>query len=44
MKCNDCGCNRAYRRKGLAWKLCKDCWAYMLATLAWASAPKEQGK
>jgi hypothetical protein len=37
MKCNDCGCNKAYRRKGLAWRLCKGCWANLLGILYWAN-------
>lgn len=41
MKCNDCGCNRAYTKKGLAWRLCRDCWVNLLAILSWAS--EEQG-
>jgi hypothetical protein len=42
MKCNDCGVNRAYRRKGLAWKLCRPCWVNVLAILAWAGAQEKR--
>jgi hypothetical protein len=44
MKCNDGGCNRAYRRKGLAWKLCRQCWGNLLGILAWASEAKPEEK
>lgn len=38
MKCNDCGCNKAYTRKGFSWKLCKHCWSLLLGILIWADA------
>lgn len=50
MKCNDCESNKAYRRKGLAWRLCKSCWANLLGIITWASEykpsdhPKESTK
>jgi hypothetical protein len=36
MKCSDCGANKAYRRKGLAWRLCRQCWYDLLAIVEWA--------
>lgn len=36
MKCSDCGLSKAYRRKGVVWRLCKPCWDRLITILALA--------
>jgi hypothetical protein len=42
MKCSDCGSSKAYKRKGVAWRLCRPCWVKLLAILDWANDSKAE--